>query len=244
MIRTGDAVARVRNKTHVGGDLLEIYHRLRALRGHRGWWPGETPFEVAVGAVLVQNTAWTNVEKVIAALKAESIFDPGRLRALPVDALASRLRPVGYFRVKERRLRALLDFLDREAAGDPGNLAARAPDVLRKELLAVHGIGRETADSILLYALGIPVFVIDAYTRRFLGRMGRLDPRADYEHLRRHFQSNLPSDAPLFNDFHAQIVQHAKESCRTRPLCEGCLFRNECPRRGVEPFPARRKGRT
>lgn len=208
--------------------LLRIYRLLRDLRGPQGWWPGETPFEMAVGAVLTQNTAWVNVERAIANLRAAGALEPHALLALPPERLALLLRPAGYFNVKARRLRALVEFLVRETGGEVAALAAREPAELRLRLLEVPGVGRETADSILLYALGRPVFVVDAYTRRIFGRLGLLDGGADYDRIRGLFERALPREEALFNDYHAQLVAHGKETCRPRPRCGECVLRRIC----------------
>ncbi len=209
--------------------LMEVYRRLLAARGHQGWWPGDGPFEVVVGAVLTQNTAWVNVERAIANLRAAGVLDPHRLAALDPDALAALLRPAGYFNVKARRLRAVNEFLLREAGGDVTALGHdHDTGALRARLLRIPGVGRETADSILLYALGRAVFVVDAYTRRMFGRMGLLDPAMDYDAIRAVFETRLPPDANLFNDYHAQIVIHGKETCRPRPRCGECVTRDLC----------------
>ncbi len=209
--------------------MMEVYRRLLAARGHQRWWPGETPYEVVVGAVLTQNTAWVNVERAIANLKAAGALDPHAIAALEHEALASLIRPAGYFNVKARRLRAVAEFLLREAGGDVSALG-RGLDTedLRALLLEIPGVGRETADSILLYALGRPVFVVDGYTRRIFGRMGVLDPTADYDDIRAFFESALRKDPALFNDYHAQVVIHGKETCRTRPHCDGCILWDLC----------------
>lgn len=209
--------------------LMDVYHRLRAGRGHQGWWPGNGPYEVVVGAVLTQNTAWSNVEKAIGNLRAAGVLDPHRLAGLGHDELAALLKPAGYFNVKARRLRALNDFLLRETNGDVTALGRDLDTAtLRSRLLAVPGVGRETADSILLYALGRPVFVVDAYTRRIFGRMGLVDPTADYDDVRDFFETRLRPDPDLYNDYHAQIVIHGKETCRTRPRCGECPLRSLC----------------
>ncbi len=212
-----------------GALLMEVYRRLLAARGHQGWWPGDGPFEVVVGAVLTQNTAWTNVERAIANLRAAGVLDPHRLAAIGHDALATLLRPAGYFNVKAHRLRAVNEFLLREAGGDVTALGSdHDTEALRARLLRVPGVGRETADSILLYALGRPVFVVDAYTRRVFGRMGLLAPETDYDVIRAFFETRLPPDADLFNDYHAQVVIHGKETCRPRPRCGECAIRDLC----------------
>lgn len=209
----------------------EVYKRLRACYGHQHWWPGETPFEVAVGAVLTQNTTWKNVEKAIAALKAATALDHKAIMAMSYEQLAMLIKPAGYFNVKARRLKALVSFLTSECNGDPLVLASLGLEKARRMLLQVHGIGRETADSILLYASGMPIFVVDAYTRRVFGRIGILDPTADYDHIRALFESALPLDVDLYNDYHAQIVVHGKEVCRKRPYCDRCVISSLCGRK-------------
>jgi len=199
--------------------LLEAY-------GPQGWWPGETPFEVAVGAVLTQNTAWSNVERAIARLREAGLLDPRAIVAAPHDRLAACVRPAGYFNVKAERLRALCAFW-LEAGGEAG-LAAMETGTLRHALLGVHGVGPETADDILLYAFGRPVFVIDAYTRRLFGRLGLGGADQGYETLRAGVERALGADARVFNELHALIVCHAKEACRKRPACLACCLRGLC----------------
>ncbi len=190
-----------------------------------------------MGAVLAQNTAWRNVEHALAALRSRGLLNPARLAALPLGRLAELIRPSGYFRVKALRLRAFLGYLRRRYHGSL-NLMSRAPlDRLRGELLAVPGIGPETADSILLYALGRPVFVVDAYTRRVLSRHRLLPHEADYEEARAFFERHLPSDRRLFNEYHALLVAVGKQYCRSRPHCEECPLRFDL--RGKPP---RREG--
>jgi len=203
--------------------LEEIYRRLDEAYGDQRWWPGETPFEVAVGAILTQNTNWTNVARAIANLKREGVLSPGALRALPADELAWLIRPAGYYNVKARRLRAFLDFLGDDFAGDMAAMAACGLGKLRPRLLAVKGIGRETADSILLYACGLATFVVDAYTYRVLARHGLAAEDADYDEFKELFETNLPADVRLYNQYHALLVKVGKERCRKRaPACEGC----------------------
>lgn len=203
--------------------LRGIYRRLFAHYGPQHWWPAESPFEVMVGAVLTQNTAWVNVERAIDNLRRAELLSPQAIAALPPSRLARHLRPAGYFNVKAKRLQALCIWLKGQV--DPQCLETLA---LRERLLSVHGIGPETADDILLYAFGRPVFVIDAYTRRLFGRLGYLDASLPYERLRHSFESALGADAALFNEYHALIVVHAKQSCRPRPLCETCCLRRLC----------------
>jgi endonuclease-3 related protein len=206
--------------------LLDIYDRLLARFGPQGWWPGETPLEVAVGAVLTQNAAWSNVARAIGNLKAAGLLEePGavsRLLAEPSDRLEYLLRPSGYFRLKAKRLRGLLEFVQREFGGSLGAMGPLSTDALRERLLQVRGIGPETADSILLYALDRPVFVVDAYTKRIFSRHGLLAEEADYDEVQALFADNLEAEAALFGEYHALIVRLAKEHCRPKPRCEGC----------------------
>jgi endonuclease-3 related protein len=219
---------------------MSIYRRLLRRYGHAGWWPGETPFEVCLGAILVQNTAWTNVERALANLRAAKLFTFEALRDVPVDVLARHIRPSGCYNVKARRLRAFLDFLGSTCDGRVEALRSEAPAEVRRKLLAVPGIGRETADSIILYAAGMPLFVVDAYTRRIFGRLGHLDGSEAYDDVQAWFMSRLPAEAPLFNDYHAQIVRLGKDVCRTRPRCELCVLSATCAKRGVAQGAARR----
>jgi endonuclease-3 related protein len=182
-----------------------------------------------VGAVLTQNTSWINVERAIGNLQSQDRLSASKILELPIHELADLLRPSGFFNVKARRLRALVQFLLERADGDPALLPRDDPPRLRRDLLAVPGVGRETADSIMLYAVGIPVFVIDAYTRRLFGRLGLVNPMVDYDILRAGFEAALRRDVDLYNDFHAQIVAHAKQTCRARPLCEKCSLVSLCP---------------
>jgi len=207
--------------------LRDIHDALLAAYGEQKWWPGETPFEVMVGAILTQNTAWTNVEKGIAALVAADALDAGAIGAMDPATLGGLLRPVGYFNVKARRLRNLCRwYLD---SGGEAALAALPTNELRRDLLAINGVGPETADDILLYALQRPVFVIDAYTRRLFGRLGLVDPQAGYEVLRQGFESALGADTALYNEYHALIVIHAKACCRPKPRCGDCPVSDHCP---------------
>jgi endonuclease-3 related protein len=213
--------------------LRRVYERLLNHFGHAGWWPGETPFEVCIGAILTQNTSWTNVEKALGALRRRGLLSTRKLRALPTSRLARLIRSSGYYNVKARRLRAFLDFLQREYAGRVERMAEEEPWKLRNKLLGVDGIGPETADSIVLYAAGHPVFVIDAYTRRVFARLGHVKGDEPYDAVQRFFMERLPQNALLFNDFHAQIVRLGKEICRPRPRCDGCPLEVLCPKRGV-----------
>jgi endonuclease-3 related protein len=214
-----------------GAGLLGVYQRLLRHHGHAGWWPARTPFEVCLGAILTQNTAWTNVEQALAALRQRRLLSFRALDALDADTIAPLIRPAGYFNVKARRLRAFLDFLGREYGGRVAAMRRDAPSALRAKLLEVDGIGRETADSIVLYAAGLPLFVVDAYTRRVFARLGVIGGHEDYDAIQRLFMERLAPDVGLFNDYHAQIVLLAKDTCRPRPRCGVCPLRDLCPAR-------------
>lgn len=209
------------------GRLLAVFRALLSAYGPQHWWPGETPFEIMVGAVLTQSTAWTNVERALAGLKAWTPLLPEAILELPQDALAGHIRPVGYFNVKARRLRAFC-----EAYLEQGGLAGLSrldTAELRRSLLAIHGVGPETADDMLLYAFERPVFVVDAYTRRIFSRLGEMEGGEGYEVIRRGFETALGPDVPLFGEYHGLIVKHGKDVCRTRPLCGDCPLRTSCP---------------
>ena len=214
--------------------LDEVYRRLRAARGPAGWWPARSAFEVCLGAILVQNTAWSNVEKSLAALRARGLMSFEAMRGLPAEELAPIIRSSGCFNVKARRLRAFLDFQEKEYGGRVRKMAREEPWTLRARLLAVPGIGRETADSIALYAAGLPLFVIDAYTRRVFSRLGLVRGDEPYDVLQRVFMEALPAEAALYNDYHAQVVILAKDVCRARPACGVCPLGEVCPRHGVK----------
>jgi endonuclease III related protein len=216
-----------RNKA-IHKKLIQIYDLLLTRYGHRHWWPAETPFEVCVGAILTQNTNWVNVEKAIANLKRKGCLSPAALRDIPVVSLAELIRPAGYFNVKSERLKDFIQWLFKNYGGSVEGMAGANLSKLREELLGVRGIGPETADSILLYACGKPSFVVDAYTKRLLAGLGLISGREGYEEVRSLFMDNLPRDVPLYNEFHALIVQHAKDHCRKRPICLGCPL-HFCP---------------
>ena len=190
--------------------------------GPQHWWPGETELEVIVGAVLTQNTNWTNVEKAILNLKEKGLLSLHQLDALSVSELAQLIRPSGYFNIKAKRLKNLIDLLSERYHLDLSRLLDEETDTLRKELLSVNGIGPETADTILLYASHRPVFVVDAYTHRIMRRHGMTDEQTDYHELQSLFMDHLPDDPSLFNEFHALIVKTGKEYCRRKPLCHLC----------------------
>ena len=216
-----------------GAPLLGIYRRLREARGHAGWWPGDTPFEICLGAILTQNTSWSNVDKALAVLRRRGRLSYEALRKCRPARLAPLIRSSGTFNVKARRVAAFLEFLGREYGGRVEAMAVEDPAVLRAKLLSVTGIGRETADSIALYAAGRPLFVVDAYTRRIFGRLGLLDGDETYDEAQRFFMDRLPRDADLYNDYHAQIVLHGKDVCRTVPRCGECVLERICEKRGL-----------
>ncbi len=202
--------------------LGSIYEKLFAFFGPRNWWPAEEPFEVMVGAVLTQNTAWTNVEKAISGLKREGLLSAHSLYAVPIDLLAFHIRPAGYYNVKARRLKNLVSFFMHEYDGGLDEMFAEDMETLRHKLLAVKGIGPETADSILLYAGQKPTFVVDAYTKRSMSRHLLVSEDVGYDDLREFFMDRLPHDVTLFNEFHALFVELGKTFCKTRPRCQYC----------------------
>lgn len=220
--------------------LIRMFERLQAHYGPTHWWPAETPFEVALGAILTQNTAWRNVEKAVHALKGRGLLDPFLLLEATDDVLHECLRPTGYFRRKADRVRHFCRFLIERADGSM-EVLAHMPN-LREALLAIHGIGHETADDILLYACGHSVFVVDAYTRRVLYRHGFTTmATAPYETLRRYLESALPRDVGVYREFHALLVYVGKDYCRRVPQCAGCPL-SPLLRRG-EPRMDRRHGK-
>jgi len=202
--------------------LALMYKKLYACFGPQHWWPGETPFEVAVGAILTQNTNWSNVEKAIANLKKDKVLNPKALHDMSSAQLASLIRPAGYFNIKAKRLRNFIGLLINEYHGSMSKMANEDLRSIRKKLLSVNGIGPETADSIMLYALEKPVFVIDAYTKRVLSRHNILNHDSSYDAFQTLFHLKLKKDISLFNEYHALFVRLAKENCRTKPLCAGC----------------------
>ena len=209
--------------------IQSIQQRLDEHFGPLGWWPADSPFEVAVGAILTQNTAWTNVEYAIGNLKHAGVLDPDSLAGLAPDTLQQLIRPAGFFRQKACRLQNLARHLVRDWRGDITALCSGPLAAARSRLLALAGIGPETADSILLYAAARPSFVVDAYTRRIFQRIGLLQGNEAYDEIRRLFMQHLPQQVPLYNAYHAQIVQLAKTCCRKKsPLCGQCPLDQTC----------------
>ena len=217
--------------------LQEVYEQLLAQLGPQHWWPGETPWEVIVGAILVQNTSWKNVERAIENLREADLMTPEGLYGLRVEELAELIRPAGYYQLKARRLRNLLEWLFEHYDGSLEAMFATSLGTLREELLSVKGIGPETADSILLYAGNLPSFVVDTYTHRILARHGWIEFETDYHGLQDHCASSLPQDVALYNEFHALLVHVGHHFCAKRaPKCEECPLRDRLPAGGpLEP---------
>ncbi|MBI4850040.1 MAG: endonuclease III domain-containing protein [Nitrospirae bacterium] len=206
-------------------NLTDIYNALFNFFGPQHWWPGETPFEIAVGAILTQNTNWGNVEKAINNLKKQKALNARALHEMPHKELAALIKPAGYFNIKAKRLKHFLAFLSDHYGGRVERMRGEDVHALRHQLLEVNGIGPETADSILLYALDKPVFVIDAYTKRVLTRHKLAPEKATYHELQGLFHNNLPADVKLFNEYHALFVMAGKHYCKPKPRCEECPLR-------------------
>lgn len=202
--------------------LHDFYNALFKSFGPQGWWPGDSPFEIAVGAILTQNTNWGNVEMAIQNLKREKYLSAKKLYETPHEKLAALIRPAGYFNIKARRLKHFLSFLLNHYKGSMKRMDTADTLLLREGLINVNGIGPETADSILLYALDRPVFVIDAYTKRVLQRHGLVSDNATYHEIQELFHNNFPADVQLFNEYHALFVMVGKHYCKPKPRCEGC----------------------
>jgi len=209
--------------------LLQLYNSLYAAYGPQNWWPAETPFEVIIGAILVQSTAWKNVAQAIKNLKTAELLTPDRLCECPQDTLEALIRPSGYYRVKTKKIQAFMEHLRINCRNSLDALLAKDQPPLREELLSIYGIGEETADSILLYAARKPIFVVDAYTYRLLTRLGWTDGKYDYGKLQKIFMDALPKDTDLFNEYHALIVRHGKVTCAKTPKCSVCALSQQCP---------------
>ena len=206
----------------IAEQLTKVYQLLFDRFGPQHWWPGETQFEIIAGAILTQNTNWPNVEKAIANLKSARLLEAEKLYHLSLSQLAELIRPAGYYNIKAKRLKNFLDWFFENYDGKLSELENVDTERLRAELLGIKGVGRETADSILLYAFDRCIFVVDAYTARIACRHALIQPEADYEQLRELFQSNLPQDTQLFNEYHALLVRVGKEFCRPKARCAGC----------------------
>jgi len=212
--------------------LHKIYDRLLTAYGPQHWWPAESPFEVLIGAMLVQNTAWGNVVKAIDRLREADLLEPHALYAVAPEELAELIRPAGYYRLKARRLRNLLVFLVERFDGSLDAMFATPLSELRPALLGINGVGPETADSILLYAGELPTFVVDTYTHRVLARHGWIEFDADYHAIQDFFQSSLEPDVPLYNEYHALLVRLGTLHCRKTPKCDGCPLADLLPEDG------------
>ena len=208
--------------------LLSIYHRLIDCYGPQHWWPAQEPFEVMVGAMLTQSAAWLNVEKAITNLKAAKVLSPQALRRLSLPEIATLIRPCGYYNAKALKLKSLAQWLVKHYHDNLTKLFANNIDRLQQQLLSVHGVGQETADSIILYAANKPIFVIDAYTRRIINRIGLAPDSNSYTAYQALFMDNLPADARLFNEYHALLVCLGKNVCRNHPLCQQCCLNDIC----------------
>lgn len=208
--------------------IIGIYSRLINHFGYRNWWPGKTPFEIAVGAVLTQNTSWNNVERAITNLKAIGALDPGVLLNLSDSELKRTIRPAGFYNQKATRLKSLTSWWMANYDSLSLDRSEHNINQLRSELLAISGIGPETADSIILYAFGLPTFVVDAYTRRILERLGIIPVKSTYNQIKQLFEISINRDEKLYNDYHAQIVMLGKTFCRTKPQCPDCPLLNIC----------------
>jgi len=216
-------VTEVGTNSTSGPTLMRYFTAMSQALGPLHWWPAKTTFEVIVGAILTQNTSWTNVERAIANLRSAQMLTPSTIMAARLSKLALLVRPSGYFRQKAKKLKAFVRFLQREYGGSLKRMFDTPTEILREKLLSVHGIGPETADSILLYAGNHPVFVVDAYTHRIFGRHGITNGEPQYESVRALLESALPRDSQLFNEFHALLVNTGKNWCRKKePRCSEC----------------------
>ncbi|MHC4267504.1 MAG: endonuclease III domain-containing protein [Planctomycetota bacterium] len=211
------------NKTQV---LTDIYNSLFKSFGKQYWWPGDTDFEVVIGAILTQNTNWSNVEKAIKNLKKAKVFTPKKLHEIEIEKLAEHIKPSGYFNVKARRLKHFIEWLFLKYNGSLSKLFKLDCTTLREQLLSVNGIGRETADSIILYAAEKPTFVVDAYTKRVLVRHGLINENYAYDEIKAVFEDNLPEKVSLYNEYHALIVMVGKHYCKPKMQCEECPLKN------------------
>ena len=209
--------------------LLDVYSRMLERYGAQHWWPGDTRLEVMVGAVLTQAAAWANVKKAISNLASAGVLSPQALRSLGEQELAQLIYPSGYYNSKARKLKALVEYLGQRYGDDLDAMSRVDTDTLRAELLDVYGIGEETADDILLYAMGKPAFVVDSYTKRVFPRLGLAPEKGPYSTYRSLFTDRLPADRELFSEYHALIVRHAKEVCRKQPRCQNCCLLEVCP---------------
>lgn len=201
---------------------MEIYELLFDRFGKQHWWPGDSRFEIILGAILTQNTNWTNVEKAIANIKAADALCPEKLYRMDTGTLAGLIKPAGYFNLKAGRLKNFLQWLFENYDGQVDSLEHLSAWDIREQLLGIKGIGPETADSIALYAYNKPVFVVDTYTCRVMVRHGLIEAEAGYEQMREFMEASLPNEIELFNEYHALLVQVGKNYCKPKPKCDGC----------------------
>ncbi|MCX8031159.1 MAG: endonuclease III domain-containing protein [Thermodesulfovibrionales bacterium] len=206
--------------------LIKFYNLLSAFYGPQNWWPAETPFEVIIGAILTQNTSWTNVEKAIKNLRKENLLSPEKLRDISYLQLSEIIRPSGYYRIKAQRIKAFVNFFYENYKGNLELLKEQKIEKIRFQLLSIKGIGKETADSILLYALEKPIFVVDIYTKRLLSRHQILNFKASYEEFQALFHDQITPDVQIYNEYHALIVKVGKDFCKATPICKGCPLEN------------------
>ncbi|MGY4687007.1 endonuclease [Petrotoga sp. DB-2] len=206
--------------------VYEIYKDLYDYYGPQHWWPADDWFEVTVGAILTQNTSWNNVEKSIENLKQRDLLEPEKLSKIEEDDLAQLIRSSGFYNLKSKRLKNFLEWL-KKYNYDTDKIKNKSVTSLREELLSIKGIGKETADSILLYAFEMPVFVIDAYTKRMFSRLGLILSR-EYDEFQNFFEKNLTKDVQLYNEYHALIVKHSKVYCKKTPKCSNCFLKEKC----------------
>jgi endonuclease-3 related protein len=207
-------------------ELLNIYNSLLNAFGHRNWWPAEGPFEVIIGAILTQNVSWDNASKAIANLKAANKLNPIALYKSSPGDIAPLIRPSRFYNMKSVKIKNFMDFFFKEYGGDMAAMADEDPVILKRKFFAVKGLGQETVDCILLYACEMPVFVVDAYTKRIFKRYGIFKGDPSYEEIQGYFMENLPEDVALFNDYHAQIVHLGNSTCKSTPRCESCPIAN------------------
>ena len=226
----------------------EIYQELYKCFGAQNWWPivvngasvyakdydtinrnADDAFEISIGTILTQNTAWKNSEKAIINMKTENLLSIEALDSMDVNKLAEVIKPSGYYNQKAKKIKAFISYIRKELNNNLFSLKDKPLYEARESLLSVWGLGRETADSILLYALGMPIFVVDAYTVRFLSRLGIIESKVGYEYIQKIFQDNLPNDAKIYQEYHALIVRLGKNICRKQPVCAECMLNNICP---------------
>ena len=207
--------------------IIKIYTTLYKSFGPQHWWPGETPFEIMIGAILTQNTNWKNVEKAISNIKNKDLLNPFKLNSISNNELQTLIKPSGFYRLKAKRLKNFLEYFIKDFNGSIENMKKLDRDKLRDYLLSIKGIGKETADSIILYALSKAIFVVDTYTQRILSRHNLIKLGEDYELIQSIFHNTLPENVKLFNEYHALLVKIGKEFCfKNSPLCDKCPLKH------------------